>query len=165
MTSTEKHVWHYTPAYRARMILQAGHISPPTRHANASYNRLIWFSGNQVSEPTAAFSPSMAAAGLGFGCRFGLPASDNRLTRFTDAPMPDQLRSELTRSGRAAGANPREWWVMAGAAPVAGLLFQTRRIQRWENEPTEAFLASMAALDGVNIAMPSDYLPASMGAA
>jgi hypothetical protein len=136
-------IWHYTPAFRAKMILKSGSLMPPHNNSDAHYRQLVWLSSEQIFEPTASYSPTLTRLGLDFTVRFGLPSNDRRLIKFADAPLDAAERERLSKIGRKWGANPKKWFVVVGAIPVVEMTFETRRNQRWESEDPNTFIESV----------------------
>lgn len=102
-------------------------------------NPMLWFSANQMWEPTATKILIGRAGKITrmtqneqhavFGCiRFGLPIDDLRLMKWKDActaaGTPREKRRALEKSGRKQNADPAHWFAASVDVAILGLRFQ-----------------------------------------
>lgn len=120
-------------------IVQAGHLRPGS--SGVSIERpMLWFSANQVWEPTAGKAwrgkDGRLSKAMTFreqqstvGCvRFGLASRDLRLIEWRDAcavaGIPRDDRRRMERNGQKAGGDPSQWMAVAGAVELSDLSFE-----------------------------------------
>lgn len=138
-------VFHYAPWAILPAIVASGSLRPSNAGALAE-QPLLWFSANQVWEPTAtkmirakdgtvsqlSFDEQLARLGC---IRFGLGASDARLLNWksacTAAGTPRDQRRALERSGRKRGADHAHWFAVAGPVVLGDLAFHVFAEKAW----------------------------------
>lgn len=117
-------LWHYAPAQYIPAIEQTGALTCSNAGAPGEAP-LLWFSANQIWEPTASkidgrnhswlTHKQMQDRGI---VRFGVEATDPRLLTWkvacSYAGTPRELRRGMERVGIKKGANPDHWF----ASPV-----------------------------------------------
>jgi hypothetical protein len=130
-------LWHYAPACHLDRIGETGHLRPSNAGAPAELP-LLWFSANQVWEPTAAKMVRDVA-----GCvrtlthlemrklgivRFGIASTDSRLFSWKSAcnlaGTPRDMRRTLERVGIKSGAHPQHWFATPAPMPLDELTLQ-----------------------------------------
>jgi hypothetical protein len=138
-------VWHYTPSYRARGILETGAILPGMSKTPRWAENLVWFSANPNHEPTATVhSPSVAAAvSDAFMVRFGVPLAIT--TPYRKLRLSPTVRRVLYKKGRARGAVPSDWYCIRGAVALSRVAcIGWNRDGRWGAVTAETLLEHMA---------------------
>lgn len=142
----ENIVWHYAPWAYLPEIVDSGLL----RRSNSGAPRtlsMLWFSANQVWEPTAAKRVSMVEGEPGrllnfreqsdaIGCvRFGLLADDGRVMGWRLAAdvagFSPKERRALEAVGRQRGANPEHWCASASDVSLDELYFQVWFENEW----------------------------------
>lgn len=147
------YVWHYTVIDYLPGIRGYGLLLPSNACAEDELP-MLWFSGNQIWEPTAA-KPYVAASGRlitpstrevfeqGRAIRFGLPSNDPRLLDWRAAckfaGTPRRMREAMERVGIEQGAKPADWFASAGGVAVHELQFQVHRDGNWESADLPTF--------------------------
>jgi hypothetical protein len=114
--------WHYATRRKLDAIVAYGELLPTDVGAKPPELPVLWFSLNQVWEPTAQKDwrepggivqpPSKKAARLRAGglVRFGYPAEKCIMWPMLakKAKIPPRIRIALERAGREEGANPAD---------------------------------------------------------
>jgi hypothetical protein len=130
--------FHYTPSYRAAMILRCGEILPTAQFAIPGAEGWVWFTTSQKLDPTATTHSNAAAmlTGERFMVRFGIPA--DRTTPFKDMKISGTARRKLI--ARAKGAEHWLWRGARGGVQVGGLTIEWNRGGMWEPVSAETLL-------------------------
>ncbi|MFL9670471.1 hypothetical protein WIX39_026310 [Variovorax sp. AB1(2024)] len=144
--------WHYTIGALMPSIAAAGILKPATAGIPAHETPVVWFSTNQIYEPTAskgligkdgsrrwATLQEMQEFGGGL---YRLGIEPNRL--LTGAAL--RLRARINRaewarlcaSAKEAHANPNDWFGHIGPMPIDDLLIQFMDGNTWATVPAEA---------------------------
>ncbi len=126
--------WHYTTGEKFTGILRAGYIHPATANIPEHERSVVWFSLNQHFEETARkgkIDPVTREFGratlaemrelCGGLVRLGLPArsllTGEALRR--KARISSDMWRSLVKIGIQQGADPAEWFGIAGAVELA----------------------------------------------
>jgi hypothetical protein len=115
--------WHYTIRQHLPSILEDAFLRPTTVGVAPPEKPILWFSRNQIWEPTANKMFRASDGSLRFGTRettremggglvrFGLPTE--KLLRWTElhreAHMPTRTRNALVKAAKRDGSNPYDW--------------------------------------------------------
>lgn len=138
-SSVKKTLWHYSPGTYVPKIFESGLLKPS--NAGAPTERpVLWFSENQVWEPTAgkllvnkfgqvvrsmAFTEQVERSGC---VRYGIDSNDIRLLGWKaaagQAGMSRDVRRELEKKGKSLGANPMHWWGTLFSIEIDELCFE-----------------------------------------
>jgi len=147
-------LWHYAPWSRLHEIVKSGFL----QRSNASAPKelpMLWFSANQVWEPTATKNMwlksgqlmplTFEAKNAKFGCiRFGIAEADPRLQKWKQAcataGILRGMRCTLERVGKKMGANPEDWHATAVNVPLNELHFQVWS-SGWKDESSAKDMA------------------------
>jgi len=131
-------VWHYAPWAHLPAMVESGALRG-SNAAAAGELPMLWFSANQLWEPTATkmvvnhtgalVSLTFKQQAERFGCiRFGLAADDPRLLNWKDActaaSTPLETRQVLEKVGKKKGGNPAHWFGTDATIPLTELHFQ-----------------------------------------
>ena len=122
-----KMYWHYASWGGLPEMVESGNIRGSDVGA-ANENPFLWFSRNQLWEPTATELTFQEQAER-IGCiRFGIASTDPRLLNWKNAcsaaGIPTGMRQELVRDGRKKGGYPSDWYAVASNIPLDELHFQ-----------------------------------------
>ena len=125
-------LYHYTPAYRAVMIIRSGILQPSTVGLIESDTPYIWFSSNDKGDQTATHGSKTIAAVL------GKPAT--RHVRFTYtgndampyASLKMRYHHRKTLEKKANGSIPSQWYGLTGSLPIERLTLQDCKNGQWE---------------------------------
>jgi hypothetical protein len=137
-------LYHYTAWAKLPAVVPCGELRPSAACAPGE-KPLLWFSANQVWEPTAtkllqvgdkAFRMSFEQMVDRFGAvRFGLRADDARLLDWRSAcrfaGTPSTARKSMEKVGLAIGANPAHWFAVKTALALSELSFEVWGDGRW----------------------------------
>lgn len=137
------HVYHYSALTRLPQMLNSGHLLPIINgHVEVP---LVWFSAHTFWEPTAT-KPCRTDNALVslkfweyrdlFGCiRFALPADDSRLLTWRDvceqAGLSRVDRRKLEADARKRGGDPKQWFAVPAAIPLADMSLEILSINEW----------------------------------
>lgn len=132
---TEQLAWHYTTGEAFQAIMDSGILMTTSAGCPTHERSVLWFSMNQIWEPTAnkAIIHNGQYRGLTmretkerFGglVRFGFPQS--KLVPWLElwkhsGILPSHKRA-MEKTGRAQGANPHHWMGCFSPIPVAELV-------------------------------------------
>ncbi|WP_433924810.1 hypothetical protein ACN06F_05460 [Vreelandella sp. 21] len=137
------HVVHYSALTRLPQMLNSGHLLP---HMDGCFETpLVWFSSVSFWEPTATkpFRTNNALVSLKFweyrdlfGCiRFALPADDSRLMTWREVCQQAGLsrvdRRKLEAAARKRGGDPKQWFAVPAAIPLADMSLEILSINEW----------------------------------
>lgn len=134
---------HYSALTRLPQMLNSGHLLPIMNgHVEAP---LVWFSAHPFWEPTAT-KPCRTDNALVnlkfweyrdlFGCiRFALPADDSRLMTWREVCQQAGLsrvdRRKLEAAARKRGGDPKQWFAVPAAIPLADMSLEILSINEW----------------------------------
>ena len=138
------HVYHYSNlVQKLPAILNSGHLLPHTDSlVDAPW---VWFSEQPFWEPTAT-KPCRTDNALVnlkfwefrdlFGCiRFALPADDSRLLSWREVCQQAGLsrvdRRKLEAAARKRGGDPKQWFAVPSAIPLADMSLEILSINEW----------------------------------
>jgi hypothetical protein len=117
-----KTLFHYTPIFRAVMIVRDGVI----RRSSGKTPPYVWLSSNTTNEPTAARAiPSMEQTlkcngpALFAGARFVFHDCD--ATSWADLQLTSDVRRNLKQLAKPKGGQPKEWFALDADVPSASL--------------------------------------------
>lgn len=131
-------VWHYATWISLSQISESGALFGSNAQSPMELP-MLWFSANQVWEPTATKAAMDSRGNVCFltftqqvelfGCvRFGLAADDPRLLNWRDActvaRTPREQRKALEKSGKKMGGNPQHWTATIADVSLSELVFQ-----------------------------------------
>lgn len=118
-----KNLYHYTNEYKARAIIDSGHLIPTGQPATPREKPVLWFSTHPFYEPTA-IKPLVMGGELvevslevyremftlyRFWLVPGYPVSSwDRTCKL--AKTPSKLRKAMEIKGRRQGGNPKQWF-------------------------------------------------------
>lgn len=124
-------VWHYTPWFGVRGIIRSGFIRGNDEYRAKNWNvPVVWFSKAQDIELTAGAGDRRTFYRVGF------PADDPNLIDWPKLASRGRakpgVRYHLERTGRAKGANPKDWCgVVAVGVSIEGLPLEMRVGDGW----------------------------------
>jgi hypothetical protein len=134
---------HYTTLTLLPQILNSGHLLP---HMDGRVEKsVVWFSSDSFWEPTAT-KPCRTDNALVslkfweyrdlFGCiRFALPADDSRLLTWREVCQQAGLsrveRRKLEAAARKQGGDPKQWFAVPAAIPLADMSLEILSINEW----------------------------------
>ena len=134
---------HYTSLVRLPQILNSGQLLP---HMDGHVEKsVVWLSSDSFWEPTAT-KPCRTDSALVnlkfweyrdlFGCiRFALPADDSRLLTWRDVCEQVGLsrveRRKLEADARKRGGDPKQWFAVPAAIPLADMSLEILSINEW----------------------------------
>lgn len=136
-------LFHYTTLTLLPHILNSGQLMP---HMDGHVEKpVVWFSSASSWEPTAtkSFRTDNALVNLKFweyrdlfGCiRFALPADDNRLLTWREvcnhAGLSRVDRRKLEAVARKRGGDPKQWFAVPAAIPLADMSLEILSINEW----------------------------------
>ncbi|MCE7516560.1 hypothetical protein LZG37_00275 [Halomonas titanicae] len=138
------HVYHCSNlVQKLPPILNSGHLLP---HTDSNIETpLVWFSAHPFWEPTAT-KPCRTDNALVslkfweyrdlFGCiRFALPADDSRLLTWREVCQQAGLsrvdRRKLEAAARKRGGDPKQWFAVPAAIPLADMSLEILSINQW----------------------------------
>jgi hypothetical protein len=167
-----KKLFHYTPVFRAVMILRDGII----RRSSGKTPPYVWLSSNTTNEPTAArlraldgADPPMAnGSALLAGARFVFHDCD--ATPWVDLQLTSDVRRNLKEWAEPKGGRPEEWFALDADVPSASLPLEIKdEIGAWREiahddlrRQHEDFVRVTKAVDGrliIHHAPPTLSLP------
>ncbi|PCF95274.1 hypothetical protein [Vreelandella nigrificans] len=134
---------HYSALTRLPQMLNSGHLLPIMNgYVEAP---LVWFSAHPFWEPTATkpYRTDNALVNLKFweyrdlfGCiRFALPADDSRLMTWREVCQQVGLsrvdRRKLEAAARKRGGDPKQWFAVPAAIPLADMSLEILSINEW----------------------------------
>lgn len=137
------HVIHYSALTRLPQMLNSGHLLP---HRDGHVEKsVVWFSSESFWEPTATkpFRTDNALVNLKFweyrdlfGCiRFSLSADDSRLLTWREVCQQAGLsrveRRKLEAAARKQGGDPKQWFAVPAAIPIADMSLEILSINEW----------------------------------
>ena len=137
-------VYHYSNlVQKLPPILNSGHLLP---HTDSNIETpLVLFSAHPFWEPTAT-KPCRTHTALVnlkfweyrdlFGCiRFALPADDSRLLTWREvcnhAGLTRIERRKLEANTRKRGGDPKQWFAVPAAIPLADMSLEILNINEW----------------------------------
>ena len=139
--------YHYTPAYRAAMILRSGVLQPSTVGLIESDTSYIWFSSNQKTDKTATIGSKMIALVVGNHSvrqvRFFYDGSD--LTPY--AKLKIRLSHRRFLEKKANGSLPIQWYGFKGCLPTGRLTLEDRIDGQWQPIDSDALLSEFRGID------------------
>ena len=134
---------HYTTLTLLPQILNSGHLLP---HMDGRIEKsVVCLSSDSFWEPTAT-KPCRTDSALVslkfweyrdlFGCiRFALPADDSRLLTWRDvceqAGLSRVERRKLEADARKRGGDPKQWFAVPAAIPLADMSLEILSINEW----------------------------------
>ncbi len=134
---------HYTTLTLLPQILNSGNLLP---HMDGRLEKsVVWLSSDSFWEPTAT-KPCRTDSALVslkfweyrdlFGCiRFALPADDSRLLTWRDVCEQVGLsrveRRKLEADARKRGGDPKQWFAVPAAIPLADMSLEILSINEW----------------------------------
>ena len=134
---------HYTTLTLLPQILNSGHLLP---HMDGRIEKsVVWLSSDSFWEPPAT-KPCRTDSALVslkfweyrdlFGCiRFALPADDSRLLTWRDvceqAGLSRVERRKLEADARKRGGDPKQWFAVPAAIPLADMSLEILSINEW----------------------------------
>jgi hypothetical protein len=153
-----KKLFHYTPVFRAVMILRDGII----RRSSGKTPPYVWLSSNTTNEPTAArlraldgANPPIAnGSALLAGARFVFHDCD--ATPWVDLQLTSDVRRKLKEWAEPKGGRPEEWFALDADVPSASLRLEIKdEIGAWQEiahddlkRQHEDFVRVTQAVDG-----------------
>ena len=124
--------YHYTPAYRAAMIISSGILQPSTIGLIESDTPYIWLSSNDQKDQTATIGSKMVATMLGKSAirqvRFAYPGTDP--IPYAKLKIRYLHRKMLER--KANGSIPSQWYGLPGTLRLEQITLQDRINGQWE---------------------------------
>lgn len=124
--------WHYTVGTKIPLILEDGFLKPATALVAPPEKPIVWFSKNQLWEPTANKMFRATDGTVRFGTkkttremagglfRFGLPTEN--LRRWTElqreALIPTRSKNLLVKAAKEDGSNPYDWFGLLEPVPI-----------------------------------------------
>lgn len=140
-------LFHYTPAYRAAMILRSGILQPSTVGLIESDTPYIWFSSNQKTDKTATIGSKTIALVLGERCvrqvRFSYDGSDS--TPYAKMKIRSSHRRFLEK--KANGSLPIEWYGLQGFLSLSQVTLEDRINGEWKAISNDALLSEFQAIE------------------
>ena len=125
-------LYHYTPAYRAVMIIQSGILQPSTVGLLEPDTAYVWFSSNDKKDQTATHGSKMIEAVLGKSAtrhvRFKYTGND--AIPYASLKMRYHHRKMLEK--KANGSIPSQWYGLPDSLPIGRLTLQDCKNEQWE---------------------------------
>jgi hypothetical protein len=139
-------MYHYTPSYRASMILNDGALRPSRVHSFPGTESLVWFTTSTNIDPTVTVHSQGVAALTGerFYVRFGFPFA--RALPYADLPIEPATRARMERGSEG---QHRLWRAAEGPVNIAGATIEWNRGGRWEAADLDMLRGLLDKLDGV----------------
>jgi hypothetical protein len=129
-------LFHYTPVFRAVMILREGVI----KRSTGKTPPYVWLSSNPTGEPTAmAIHPSglvqmggdeRALFAFGGWVRFVFDGYEPISWR--DLPLPGAVRGDLERKAELKGGQPGEWFALDRDVRCTNLPLEIQTLLGWK---------------------------------
>ena len=139
--------YHYTPAYRAAMILRSGILQPSTVGLIESDTAYIWFSSNQKTDKTATIGSKTLALVVGNHSvrqvRFSYDGAD--LTPY--AKLKIRLSHRRFLEKRSNGSLPIEWYGLKGCLSTELLILEDRIDGKWQPIDGDSLLSEFQGID------------------
>ena len=139
--------YHYTPAYRAAMVLRSGILQPSTVGLIESDTAYIWFSSNQKTDKTATIGSKTIALVVGDHSvrqvRFSYDGAD--LTPY--AKLKIRLSHRRFLEKRAKGSLPIEWYGLKGCLSTERLILEDRIDGQWQPIDGDSLLSEFQGID------------------
>lgn len=139
--------YHYTPAYRAAMILRSGILQPFNVGLIESDTPYIWFSSNQKTDKTATIGSKTIALVIGERCvrqvRFSYNGAD--LTPYAKLKIRLSHRKSLEK--KANGSLPIEWYGLKGCLSTERLTLEDRIDGQWQPIDSDSLLSEFKGID------------------
>jgi hypothetical protein len=127
-----KKLFHYTPVFRAVMILRDGMI----KRSSGKTPPYVWFSSNPTNEPTAnraVLSPEQFrqcdAHMLGAFQRKARFVFHGCATSWADLRLPSAGRRNLRQLAKQKGGRPEEWFTLPDGVPCRDLRLELETLE------------------------------------
>ena len=115
-------MFHYTPVFRAVMILRDGVI----RRSSGNTPPYVWLSSNPTNEPTAcravlSTEQILQCNGRALFARARFVFHDCDATPWVDLQLTSDARRNLKQLAKPKGGRPEEWFALDADVPSASL--------------------------------------------
>ena len=129
-------VWHYTTGHKFILIVEDGYLRQATAGVGPLEKPILWFSVNQVWEPTANKMIQYPDGSIEFGTRETTRTRGGGLVRFgyrrdrlhpwpksaKKARIDARVVADLEASARSAGSDPGDWYGTTQPIPLSRIV-------------------------------------------
>jgi len=141
-------MYHYTPSYRAAMILNDGALRPSKKHSFPGAESLVWVTTSTTIDPTVTVHSKGIAAITGehFYVRFGFPLA--RSVPYAVLPIEPAVRARMQRTSKGAH---HLWRAIEGPVDIAGATIEWNRGGTWKPADMDMLRGFLDKLGGAQL--------------